>query len=98
MQQASRWIPLAIALSAVTFILFKNFQVSKARRSSGQWLIYCLYKTTRVFWAVVRGIDVGYLEYRRVLREANIEVENEKCLGKLIKAHGTDEAPVYGWQ
>ena len=36
-------------------------------------------------WALVRGIDVGYLEYRRVLQQTRIEVENERWLGKLIK-------------
>jgi hypothetical protein len=38
------------------------------------------------FWVMVRAVDVGYLEYRRAIGEAPFEIENERCLGKLVKA------------
>ena len=45
-----------------------------------------MYGFMQFIWALVRGIDVGYLEYRRVLQQTRIEVENERWLGKLIKS------------
>jgi hypothetical protein len=82
----SRWIPLAIALAAAAAILFRNAQATTERRSTGQLLIFGLYRIIRFGWAILRGLDVGFLEYRRVLRESAIEIENERCLGKLIKS------------
>jgi len=52
----------------------------------------------RVVWAVLRGIDLGYLEYRRVLKETTIEIQNERCLGKLIRKRETEKTPLYGLQ
>jgi hypothetical protein len=97
-QDVSRWMPLGIALVAAAAILLRNAQVAKERRSSGQWLIFGLYKVMRFVWALLRGVDVGYLEYRRVLQEAAIEVENERCLGKLIKGRRTEKVQLYDWQ
>lgn len=96
--QLSRWIPLGVALAAALAVLIRNMQVSKERRSWGQLLIFTLYRGMRVIWAILRGIDVGYLEYRRVLKETSIEIQNERCLGKLIKRQAQDKATVYGWQ
>ena len=84
-QQAFRWAPLAVALAAGLIILMRNVQLSRERRSPGQWFIFHSYRFMQFIWALVRGIDVGYLEYRRVLQQTKIEVENERCLGKLIK-------------
>lgn len=84
-QQAFRWAPLTVALAAGLLILLRNTQIAKERRSPGQWLIFRLYGFMQFVWALVRGIDVGYLEYRRVLQQTKIEVENERWLGKLIK-------------
>jgi hypothetical protein len=84
-QQASQWISLAIALVAGAFFLFRNFRPSKERRSIGQAFICMLYKIVRFFWAVVRAVDIGYLEYRRVVTRTPLEMENEKELGKLIQ-------------
>jgi hypothetical protein len=83
--QLMRWIPLAIALAAVGTILFRNMQVTKERRSFGQFLILGFYKWMRYLWAIVRAIDVAYLEYRRVLEDTPLQMENEKHLGKLVK-------------
>ena len=73
-QQAFRWAPLTVALVAALLILLRNVQMSTERRSPGQWLIFRLYRIMQFVWALVRGIDVGYLEYRRVLQQARIEV------------------------
>lgn len=91
-EQVYRWIPLVIALAAGSIILLRTVQFSKDHRSPGQWLIFRLYKLVQIGWAIVRGIDVGYLEYRRVLHEAQIEIENERALGKLVRAR--TEEPV----
>lgn len=82
-QQAFRWAPLTVALVAGLLILVRNRQIAKDRRSPGQWFIFRMYQVTQFFWALVRGIDVGYLEYRRVLQQAKIEVVNERWLGRL---------------
>lgn len=82
-QQAFRWAPLAVALAAGVIILLRNTQLSGERRSPGQWFIFRMYGFMQFVWALVRGIDVGYLEYRRVLQQTRIEVENERWLGKL---------------
>ncbi len=84
-QQAFRWAPLTVALAAGLLILLRNAQLTKERRSPGQWLIFHSYRFMQFIWALVRGIDVGYLEYQRVLQQTRIEVENERWLGKLIK-------------
>ena len=96
--QISRWIPLSVALAASIAVLIRNMQSSRERRSWGQLLIFTLYRGMRVVWAILRGIDLGYLEYRRVLRETSIEIQNERCLGKLIKKREVAETAVYGFQ
>ncbi len=90
-QEAFRWAPLTVALAAGLIILIRNAQLSKERRSPGQWFIFRMYRFMQFIWALVRGIDMGYLEYRRVLQQTRIEVENERWLGKLIKGR-RDEA------
>ncbi len=97
-QQFSRWIPLAVALAASLAVLIRNVQVSKERRSWGQLLIFTLYRGMRVVWAILRGIDVGFLEYRRVLQETSIEIQNERSLGKLIKRRKEAKTALYDWQ
>ena len=84
-QQAFRWAPLTVSLVAGLLILLRNAQFTKERRSPGQWFIFRMYQGMQFIWAVVRGLDVGYLEYRRVLQQSKIQVENERELGKLIK-------------
>ena len=96
--QLMRWIPLAIALGAVVTILFRNMHVMKERRSFGQFLILGFYKWMRCLWAVVRAIDVGYLEYRRVLEETPLQIENERQLGKRVKVSLSTKSGVYTWQ
>jgi hypothetical protein len=93
-----RWMPLAIALGAVFTVLFRHMHVSKDRRSFGQFLILGFYKWMRYLWAIVRAIDIGYLEYRRVLEDTPLQIENEKYFGKLVKASLGAKSAVYGWQ
>lgn len=84
-QQASQWVTLGIALAAGSFFLLRNVRPTKERRSIGQAFIHLLYKVVRVFWAVVRAVDIGYLEYRRVVTTMPLEIENERQFGKLIR-------------
>lgn len=91
-QEAFRWAPLTVALAAGLVILLRNAHGTKERRSPGQWFIFRLYRFMQFVWALVRGIDVGYLEYRRVLQQTRIEVENERWLGKLIKGRRNETA------
>lgn len=93
--ELSRWVPFAVALAASLAILMRNVQGKKERRSWGQLLIFTLYRGMRLVWAILRGIDVGYLEYRRVLQQTSIEIQNEKCLGKVIRGR---KATLYDWQ
>lgn len=97
-EQLMRWMPLAIALAAVGTILFRHMHVTKERRSFGQFLILGVYKWMRYVWAVVRAIDVAYLEYRRVLEDTPLQIENEKHLGKLVKVTLGAKPGVYSWQ
>lgn len=82
----SHWAPVTLAVVVGLLILLRHMNVSKDRRSLGQWTILVLYKVVRFFWAVARAVDLGYLEYRRVLQESSIEIENEKFFGKVVKA------------
>jgi hypothetical protein len=84
-QQASQWITLGIALAAGSFFLLRNVRPAKERRSLGQAFIRLLYRIVRFFWAGVRAVDIGYLEYRRVVTTMPLEIENERQLGKLIQ-------------
>lgn len=82
----SHWLPVTLAVVVGLLILLRHMNLSKDRRSLGQWIILVLYRMVRFFWAVARAVDLGYLEYRRVLQETSIEVENEKFFGKVVKA------------
>lgn len=97
-EQLMRWIPLAVALAAGVTILFRHIHVTRERRSFGQFLILGFYKWMRCLWAIVRAIDVGYLEYRRVLEETPLQMENEKQLGKRVKVTLGTKPAVYSWQ
>ncbi|HEY7307610.1 MAG TPA: hypothetical protein VH601_26030 [Bryobacteraceae bacterium] len=97
-QQFMRWIPLAVALAAAATILLRHMHVTKERRSFGQFLILGFYKWMRYLWAIVRAVDVAYLEYRRVLEDTPLQIENERHLGKLVKASLRGKPVAYGWQ
>ena len=97
-EEISRWTTLGIALGAGLIILLVNLRTVKERRSSGQWIILQLYKVMRFFWALVRAVDVGYLEYRRIQQEAELEIENERCLGKLVKASVPSKTNALEWK
>ena len=89
-QQVSQWIPLSFALILGGVILARNKRITGERRSFGQWLILLFYKVIRFLWAIVRGVDVGYLEFRQVLKQTQLEAENEKALGKMVKKTETE--------
>jgi prolipoprotein diacylglyceryltransferase len=93
-QQTSHWITLTAALTVGLMILLFNLRPKKDRRSFGQWVILMLYRLIRFFWAIVRAADVAYLEYRRALQETPLEMENERSLGKIVKAAAHDETGV----
>ena len=84
-QQVSQWVPLSFALILGGIVLARNKRITGERRSFGQWLILFFYRVMRFLWAIVRGVDVGYLEFRQVLKQVRLESENEKSLGKLMK-------------
>lgn len=90
-EQVLHWSTLGVAFVLGLTVLLKK-QAKKERRSWGQWVILLLYKAVRRCWAIVRAIDVGYLEYRRAIKEAPFEIENERCLGKLVKASSVKTA------
>jgi hypothetical protein len=83
-EQVLHWSTLGVAsLLGLTILVRKHGR--RERRSLGQWMILLLYKAVGRFWALVRAIDMGYLEYRRAIKEAPFQIENERCLGKLVK-------------
>jgi hypothetical protein len=90
-QQASHWITVAVIFSIGLTVLLFNMKSMKERRSLGQWIILQLYKVVRFGWAVLRAVDVGYLEYRRTVQETPLLMENERFLGKIIKSTANDE-------
>lgn len=66
-------------------VVLRHHDKRKQHRSFMQVLINAVYAFLRFFYAVARGLDVGYLEYRRVLREEpGPVVENELHLGKAV--------------
>jgi hypothetical protein len=85
-EQLLHWSTLGVACVLGLTVLVAKKQVRKERRSWSQWVILRLYMTAWRFWVMVRAVDVGYLEYRRAIGEAPFEIENERCLGKLVKA------------
>ncbi|MDQ2773567.1 MAG: hypothetical protein M3Y57_01365 [Acidobacteriota bacterium] len=82
--QFSQWVPLSFALILGGVVLARNKRVTGERRSFGQWLILFAYRIMRFLWAIVRGVDAGYLEFRQVLKQVRLETENERTLGKLV--------------
>jgi len=95
-QQASQWIALIVALVAGSLLLLRNVRPGKERRSVGQAFIHLLYRYTRFIWAISRAVDIGYLEYRRVLASTPLEIENEMHLGKRIQpVQGSAELPIW---
>ena len=95
-QQASHWITVAVIFSIGLTVLLFNMRSVKERRSLGQWIILQLYKVVRFGWAVLRAVDVGYLEYRRTVQETPLLMENERFLGKIVKATAKDEETAAG--
>jgi hypothetical protein len=95
-QQASHWITVAVIFSIGLTVLLFNMKSMKERRSLGQWIILQLYKVVRFGWAVLRALDVGYMEYRRTIQETPLLIENERFLGKIIKASSSDEETAAG--
>jgi hypothetical protein len=77
---------LTITFTIGLIILLCNLKPTKDRRSFGQWLILAFYKAVRFFWAIARAADVAYLEYRRVVTGTPLETENERFLGKVLRA------------
>jgi hypothetical protein len=85
-EQVLHWSTLGVAFVLGLTVLVVKKQDTRERRSWSQWVILRLYMTAWRFWVMVRAIDVGYLEYRRTIGDAPFEVENERYLGKLVKA------------
>lgn len=96
-QNASQWVTLGVALAAGSFFLLRNVRPSKERRSMGQAFIHLLYRIVRFFWSAVRAVDIGYLEYRRVVTTMPLEIENERQLGKLVKPADNRAAERLHW-
>lgn len=95
-QQASHWITVAVIFSIGLTVLLFNMKSMKERRSLGQWIILQLYKVVRFGWAVLRAVDVGYLEFRRTVQETPLSMENERFLGKIVKAGNKEEETAAG--
>ena len=83
-EQVLHWSTLGVA-SVLGLSILMAKHARKERRSWGQWVILLLYKALGRLWAMVRAIDMGYLEYRRAIKEVPFQIENERCLGKLVK-------------
>jgi hypothetical protein len=88
-EQLLHWSTLGVAFVLGLTVLVVKKQDTRERRSWSQWVILRLYMTAWRFWVMVRAIDVGYLEYQRAIGDAPFEVENERYLGKLVKASPT---------
>lgn len=88
-EQLLHWSTLGVAFVLGLTVLVVKKQDTRERRSWSQWVILRLYMTAWRFWVMVRAIDVGYLEYRRAIGDAPFKVENERYLGKLVKASPT---------
>ena len=84
-QDLGQWLPLSFTLVIAGVFLWRHRRPNAERHSFGQWIILLFYRVIRFLWAVARGIDVGYLEFRRVLASTVIEMENERILGRLVK-------------
>jgi hypothetical protein len=84
-EQVMHWSTLGVAFVLGLTVLVAKKQTRRERRTWSQWVILRLYMTAWRFWVMVRAVDVGYLEYRRAIGEAPFEIENERCLGKLVK-------------
>ncbi len=83
-EQVLHWSTLGVAsILGLSILMAKHAR--RERRSWGQWVILLLYRTLGRLWAMVRAIDMGYLEYRRAIKEVPFQIENERCLGKLVK-------------
>ncbi len=95
-QQVSHWLPLSFALILGGVILARNTRITGERRSFGQWIILSFYRVMRFLWAIVRGIDIGYLEFRQVLKQVQLESENERTLGKRIKQAEKEKSATQG--
>ena len=89
-QQTYGWFVLLSALGVGSAILLRYVRPTKERRTIGQWTIVQLYKAARYVWAIVRGLDAGYLEFQQVRRTMALEIQNEHQLGKLIKPEQTE--------
>jgi hypothetical protein len=76
---------IILPIVIVCLVVLRHHDKRKQHRSTMQVLIRFVYFVLRLMYAFARGFDVGYLEYRRVLREEPAPViENELHLGKAV--------------
>lgn len=67
------------------WMVLRHNDTQHAHRSFLQWVILMLFRMARFCYAVATGFDYGYLQYRKALEEAKLELENENALGKVLK-------------
>ncbi len=84
-QDLVHWLPLSLTFVIAGVFLWRHRRPKADRHSCGQRAILLFYRVIRFLWAIVRGVDVGYLEFRKVLASTVIDMENEKVLGRLVK-------------
>lgn len=53
---------------------------SKPRRTIAQGIIAGMYYCTKLLFSLSHGLDMGYLHYRKLMRDMKIVIENEREL------------------
>ena len=77
-------IPILAAAGVGVILALRHFDRKASHRSILQMVIYAMYWVARWQYSVIRGIDAGYVAYRRTLSETRLDIENERELGLLI--------------
>ena len=93
-QQTSHWITLTTALTVGSDDSVIGSSTEKIRRLFGQWVILTFYKVNPFLLGDSSGGRCWLPEYRPPLQETPLEIENERSLGRIVKAAAEDEAGV----
>jgi hypothetical protein len=84
-------MPFMAIMLLTMIVAFRRHDQKCRHRSFIQWSIYLMRRLSLFLWAVVSGLDAGYLNYRQVLASYKEPLENEEALGLLLGAKSSQE-------
>lgn len=77
--------PIALVMGVIVFMAFRRNDRKRPHRSFFQLIVFALYFIARWQYALIKGIDQGYVQYRLALQQTELEIDNERELGLILR-------------